>query len=118
VKHDGEVIIEGTRRLLEQGAVDVQRMKGLLRALEEKELIAQLLEKTEHAEGLQVFIGAETRIDELSDFSVVAASYGPDEQPLGTLGVIGPNWMNYSKVIPLVDFTAELVSNAISGGRR
>ena len=108
------VIIEGQARLFEQHSVDVGKMKGLFRALEEKEMIASLLEKTEQAEGLQVFIGAETNIDELSDFAVVAASYGPEEKPLGTLGVIGPNWMNYSKVIPLVDFTAELVSGVIA----
>ena len=107
------MIIEGQARLFEAQSVDVEKMKGLFRALEEKEMIASLLEKTEQADGLQVFIGAETNIEELSDFAVVAASYGPEDKPLGTLGVIGPNWMNYSKVIPLVDFTAELVSGAI-----
>ena len=110
-----QVIIEGQGRLLEQaGAADVDKMRALFRALEEKQLIVHLLEQTEQADGLQVFIGAETRIEELSDFSVVATSYGPEEKPLGTLGVIGPTWMNYSKVIALVDFTAELVSGAIA----
>ena len=113
-RDDQSVIIEGQARLFEGQTVDVEKMRGLFRALEEKEMIASLLEKTEQAEGLQVFIGAETNIDELSDFAVVAQSYGPEERPLGTLGVIGPNWMNYSKVIPLVDFTAELVSNLIA----
>ena len=61
-----------------------------------------------------MFIGAETKIGELADFAVVATSYGPDDRPLGTLGVIGPNYMNYSKVISLVDFTAELVSDVIT----
>lgn len=108
------VIVEGQARLLEQEAINVEQMRALFRALEEKRTIAGLLEKTEQADGLQVFIGAETHIDELSDFAVVAAAYGPEERPLGTLGVIGPTWMNYSKVISLVDFTAELVSNAIA----
>ena len=108
-----QVILQGQSHLLEQAA-DVEKMKALFRALEEKQLILHLLEQTEQAEGLQVFIGAETRIEELSDFSVVATSYGPEERPLGTLGVIGPTWMNYSKVISLVDFTAELVSGAIA----
>lgn len=111
---DGGVIVEGQARLLEQEAINVEQMRALFRALEEKRTIANLLEKTEQADGLQVFIGAETHIDELSDFAVVAAAYGPEERPLGTLGVIGPTWMNYSKVISLVDFTAELVSNAIA----
>jgi heat-inducible transcriptional repressor len=115
-KDEEHVIIEGQARLLEQAAasVDVDRMKALFRALEEKQTIVSLLEKTEQAEGLQVFIGAETKIGELEGFSVVAASYGPDDRPLGTLGVIGPKWMDYSKVISLVDFTAELVSDLIA----
>lgn len=114
-KSGEEVIIEGQAKLLEQAnPADVDKMKALFRALEEKQLIVSLLAQTEQAEGLQVFIGAETRIDELSDFSVVATAYGPEEKPLGTLGVIGPTWMNYSKVISLVDFTAELVSGAIA----
>ena len=109
-----QVIVSGQSRLLEQAAEgDVEKMKALFRALEEKERILSLLEQTEQADGLQVFIGAETRIEELSDFSVVAAAYGPDDHPLGTLGVIGPNWMNYSKVIPLVDFTAELLTGLL-----
>jgi heat-inducible transcriptional repressor len=108
------VIIEGQARLLEQTDVaDVDKTKALFRALEEKEKILALLEKTEVAEGLQVFIGAEAQIDELTDFSVVAASYGAGDRPLGTLGVIGPTRMNYSKVIALVDFTAQMLSNMI-----
>jgi heat-inducible transcriptional repressor len=123
-KEDGaHVIIEGHAHLLEQaaratasgqGSVDVEKMKALFRALEEKQQIVHLLEKTEQAEGLQVFIGAETEIGGLADFSVVASSYGPEDRPLGTLGVIGPNWMNYPKVISLVEFTAELVSDVIA----
>lgn len=114
-RDDAQILIEGQARLLDQPDVDVEKMKALFRALEEKETIVGLLAQTEQAEGLQVFIGAETQIEPLSDFSVVAASYGagPGERPLGTLGVIGPTWMNYSKVIALVDFTAELISGAI-----
>jgi heat-inducible transcriptional repressor len=113
-----EVIIEGQGRLLENmgEAVDqnqLQKMKALFRKLEEKEHLLSLLDRTSEAEGIRVFIGAETHIDELADYTVVATSYG-DERPLGTLGVIGPTRMNYSRVINLVDFTAELVSGVIS----
>jgi len=58
-------------------------------------------------------VARETQIDELKDFTVVATSYGDEARPLGTLGVIGPMRMNYSKVINLVDFTAQLVSGVI-----
>jgi heat-inducible transcriptional repressor len=116
-----QVIIEGQGRLLENvGDGDLQRMKALFRALEEKRHLADLLEETARAPGIRVFIGAETHIDELSDFSLVATPYGVpageaggELLPLGTLGVIGPTRMNYSKVINLVDFTAQLVSRVI-----
>jgi heat-inducible transcriptional repressor len=117
-----EVLIEGQARLLESvnesaDAPTIQKMQALFRTLEEKGHLAELLERTAKAQGIQVFIGAETHIDELADFSVVAGAYGePGEEavrPLGTLGVIGPVRMNYSKVISLVDFTAQLVSQVI-----
>jgi len=116
-----QVIVEGRVRLLEgmdqlaQG--DLTKMKALFRALEEKRLLADLLDETAKAPGIRVFIGAETQIEELSDFTVIAMPYGdPGQdglQPLGTLGVIGPTRMNYSRIINLVDFTAQLVSGVI-----
>ncbi len=116
-----DMIIEGQARLLENAGAepaDIEKMKALFRTLEEKRHVADLLERTSKAEGIQVFIGAETNIQELADFTVVATSYGvqsPDEgmRALGTLGVIGPTRMNYSKVINLVDFTAQLVNSVI-----
>jgi heat-inducible transcriptional repressor len=115
-----EVIVFGQARLLENVAAgdpaQLEKMKALFRRLEEKRLLADLLERTQLAEGIRVFIGAETAIDELSDFTIVATSYGVEGEtkPLGTLGVIGPTRMNYSKVITLVDFTAQLVSGVIA----
>jgi heat-inducible transcriptional repressor len=111
-----EVIIEGRTHLLENVQAEpgaLEKMKGLFRALEEKRHLVQLLEETAQAPGIRVFIGAETHIDELKDFTVVATTYGDEARPLGTLGVIGPMRMNYSKVINLVDFTAQLVSGVI-----
>jgi heat-inducible transcriptional repressor len=112
-----EVIIEGQAHLLESVPADpaeFEKMKALFRALEEKRHLLQLLEQTVQAPGIRVFIGAEMHIDELKDFTFVATTYGHDDaRPLGTLGVIGPMRMNYSKVINLVDFTAQLVSGVI-----
>lgn len=117
------VIIEGQGRLLESVAGEAEerlaKMKALFRTLEERRHLVDLLDHTMNADGIRVFIGAETQIEELADFSVVAAPYGivgqNGEEPrsLGTLGVIGPTRMNYSKVIALVDFTAQLVSGVI-----
>jgi heat-inducible transcriptional repressor len=95
---------------------ELERMKSLFRAIEEKRLLASLLEDTARAPGIRVFIGAETQIEELRDFTLVATTYGSEVDkgtPLGTLGVIGPTRMNYSRVINLVDFTAQLVSGVI-----
>lgn len=115
-----EVIVSGQARLLENfgggDAAEFEKMKALFRRLEEKRVLAELLERTLQAEGIRVFIGAETSIEELSDFTIVATSYGNESEgrPLGTLGVIGPTRMNYSKIISLVDFTAQLVSGVIA----
>ena len=117
-----EMIIEGQSRLIENVAASgdpaaLEKMKALFRTLEEKRHLSELLDETVRAPGIRVFIGAETHIDELSDFTVVATSYGPTDgetgQALGTLGVIGPTRMNYNRVINLVDFTAQIVSGVI-----
>lgn len=100
--------------LKEEPPPDPARFKALLRTLEDRRLLLRLLEQTEAASGLQVFIGAETAVPELQEQTVVAASYTDGARPLGALGVIGPTRMNYSRVIALVDFTAQLLSGLIS----
>lgn len=103
--------------LSEEPPPDPARLKALLRALEDRRLLLKLLEQTEAASGLQVFIGAESAVPELSDQTVVAAAYSDGGRPIGALGVIGPTRMNYSRVIALVDFTAQLLSGVISHQR-
>ncbi|HMF40766.1 MAG TPA: heat-inducible transcriptional repressor HrcA [Polyangia bacterium] len=107
-----DVLVDGQSNLL-AGKADLERAKLLLRTLEEKDLVVRLLERTLNAPGICVFIGAEANLADLTDVSVVAAPYGPEERPLGTIAVIGPARMNYSRVIPLVDFTAETIGEAI-----
>jgi heat-inducible transcriptional repressor len=111
------VILSGQSNLLDSAEPrDLDKMKALFKTLDEKERIVQLLDKTLEAERIQVYIGAETEAAGLADASVVAVPYGPEDHPIGTLGVIGPTRMNYSKVIGLVDFTAQIVSTVL--GRR
>jgi len=107
-----ELLVDGQSNLL-VATEDVDRAKRVLRTLEEKDLIVRLLDRTLAAPGICVFIGAEANLPDLTDISVVAASYGSEGRPLGTIGVIGPSRMNYSKVIPLVDFTAEVITEAL-----
>ena len=107
-----DVLIDGQSNLL-AGKADLERAKLLLRTLEEKDLLVRLLERTLSAPGICVFIGAEANLADLTDVSVVAAPYVADGRPLGTIGIIGPARMNYSRVIPLVDFTAEMIGEAL-----
>jgi heat-inducible transcriptional repressor len=112
------VIVTGQAHLLDSGdPANVDRMRALLTALEEKERIVQLLDRTLTAEGIQVWLGADTPFAGVEDLSVVATPYGPEDRPVGSIAVIGPTRMNYSKVIPLVDFTAELVSDVLATRR-
>ena len=90
------------------------RMRDLLRTLEDKATLAQLLDRTRTAEGLQVFLGAETSLAALSGSSVVAMPYGAGVTALGALAVIGPLRMNYGKVMSVVDYTADLVSQLLT----
>jgi heat-inducible transcriptional repressor len=106
------LLVDGQSNLL-TATEDVDRAKRVMRALEEKDLLVKLLDRTLAAPGICVFIGAEANLPDLTDVSVVATSYGSEGRPLGTIGVIGPSRMNYSKVIPLVDFTAEVITEAL-----
>jgi heat-inducible transcriptional repressor len=113
------VIVSGQAHLLQgpSDTLDVDKTRALLTALEEKERVVQILDRALSADGIQVWLGAETPFAEVADLSVVASSYGPDDRAVGTIAVIGPTRMNYSKVIPLVDFTAELVSSMLDKWR-
>jgi heat-inducible transcriptional repressor len=73
-----------------------------------------LLDRTRTAEGLQVFLGAETPFEALGETAVVAMPYGPGERPVGAIAVIGPTRMNYGKVMSVVDFTADLVTEMLT----
>ncbi|MBI4508479.1 MAG: heat-inducible transcription repressor HrcA [Deltaproteobacteria bacterium] len=115
------VIVSGQAHLLEgsgsDGGVNLSQIRALLSALEEKERIVRLLDRTLEAHGIQVWVGAETPFAEMGDLSIVATPYGPEDRPIGSIAVVGPTRMNYSKVIPLVDFTAELVSDLLEKWR-
>ena len=106
------VVVAGQSNLVDE--TQPERIRDLLRTLEDKETLIRLLDRTRHAEGLQVFVGAETAMQALSGSSVVGASYGPDETPIGALAVIGPMRMNYGKVMSVVDFTADTVSQLLA----
>ncbi|MGQ5522568.1 heat-inducible transcriptional repressor HrcA [Chitinimonas sp. PSY-7] len=93
---------------------NVERLRQLFRVFEEKTALLQLLDHSQHAAGVQIFIGGEAGISPLDECSVVTSPYKVNGQIVGTLGVIGPTRMAYERVIPIVDVTAKLLSSALS----
>lgn len=112
-ERSADVVISGQANLIDD-AIAQDNARELLRTLEDKETLIRLLDRTRHAEGLQVFLGAETALSALASSSVIAVSYGPEEHPIGTLAVIGPMRMNYGKVMSVVDVTADTVSQVLA----
>jgi heat-inducible transcriptional repressor len=110
-ERSADVVISGQANLIDD---EIANARELLRTLEDKETLIRLLDRTRHAEGLQVFLGAETALSALASSSVIAVSYGPEEQPIGALAVIGPMRMNYGKVMSVVDVTADTVSQVLA----
>jgi heat-inducible transcriptional repressor len=110
------VVISGGRNLLEVDGLtgDMQRLRRLFDLFESKTQLLDILEMSEHAEGVKIFIGGESQLVPLDDCSIVTAPYEVDGKVMGTVGVIGPTRMAYERVIPIVDVTAKLVSSALS----
>ncbi|GLS04694.1 heat-inducible transcription repressor HrcA [Chitiniphilus shinanonensis] len=110
------VLISGEHHLLGSAelAANMNRLKQLFELFERKAALLQLLESGCAADGVQIFIGGESGLAPLDECSVITAPYHVDGQVVGTLGVIGPTRMAYERVIPIVDVTARLLSNALS----
>ena len=108
----GEVFIEGRSNILEQPefAEDVHRLKRILRAFEEKSVIFRLLDRAMESRAIQVSVGLENTVEELPDISVVASGYRQGVSSVGSIGLIGPVRMDYSRVIPLVEYAASLLT--------
>jgi heat-inducible transcriptional repressor len=107
--HHEEVFLSGTTRMLEQPEFqDVEKVRGLLDLVEANEQILQLLDPM--MSGLQVRIGSEIALHNVQDCSVITASFSLDDDPIGTIGVLGPTRMDYGKVISLVECFARSIS--------
>ncbi len=112
----GQLIVRGRSNLLENAgeALDVERLKLLFDDLETKQGLLQLLDLAESGPGVRIFIGSENRLFSLSGSSLVVAPFRDSEQRIiGAVGVIGPTRLNYARIVPMVDFTAQLVSKLI-----
>ncbi len=112
----GVLIVRGQANLLEDvnAIADLEHIRALFEALETKEALIKLLDAADLGEGVQIFIGAENALFTLAGASMIIAPYANSEERLvGAIGVIGPTRMNYGRIIPMVDYTAKLISRLL-----
>ena len=111
------LIVRGQANLLNdvKGLEDIERIRQLFDDLEAKQDLVNILGLAENAEGVKIFIGSENNLFSLSGSSLVVAPFQDGDQKIvGMLGVIGPTRLNYARIIPMVDYTAKLISRIIS----
>jgi heat-inducible transcriptional repressor len=112
---ESSLIVRGQGWLLDESAAqDLERVRMLFDDLERKEAVIEVLNAARDAAGVRIFIGAENRLFSLSGSSVIVAPYRDKSRNIvGVLGVVGPTRLNYARVIPIVDYTAEVVSRRL-----
>ena len=111
-----EVVISGESNLLDSQDLssNMANLRKLFDLFEQKTQLLDILEQSERAEGVKIFIGGESHLVPLDECSIVTAPYEVDGQVVGTVGVIGPTRMAYERVIPIVDITAKLLSSLLT----
>ena len=109
------LIVRGQANLLDETALgDLERVRSLLDDLENKQSVAELLDAAREAQATRIFIGAENRLFALSGSAVIASPYRDREgRVIGVVGVIGPTRLNYARLVPMVDFTAQSLGKLI-----
>ncbi|MBO6675667.1 MAG: heat-inducible transcriptional repressor HrcA [Rhizobiales bacterium] len=115
-----QLIIRGRANLLEDVSAveDLERIRLLFEDLDSKKELARLLSAAETADGVRIFIGSENKLFSLSGSSMIVAPYHDEAGTIvGAVGVIGPTRLNYQRIVPVVDYTASLVSKLVSPGR-
>ena len=111
------LIVRGRANLLESEAEEeeLERIRLLFNDLERKQDIAEFLDLTEQSDGVRIFIGSENKLFSLSGSSLVVSPYmNSDKKVIGAVGVIGPTRLNYGRIVPIVDYTAQLVGKLIT----
>ena len=111
------LIVRGRANLLgdSQEAADLDRVRELFDDLERKRDIAEFLSLTEQGDGVRIFIGSENKLFSLSGSSLVVSPYmNADRKIIGAVGVIGPTRLNYGRIVPIVDYTAQLVGRLLA----
>lgn len=113
---NSDYVISGEHHLLEAENLtsNMQRLRELFALFEQRTSLAQLMDMSQQADGVQIFIGSESGLAPLDECSVVTAPYESNGSIVGSVAVIGPTRMAYDRVIPIVDITAKLLSSALS----
>lgn len=114
---DVHLIVRGQRNLLQniKAMDDLERIREIFAALEEKESMIRILQSTENAEGVQIFIGTENQAFSHDGLSMIVSPYkNSEERVVGAIGVIGPTRLNYGRLIPIVDYTAKVMTKILS----
>jgi heat-inducible transcriptional repressor len=112
----GVLIVRGQSKLLEDVHVveDLEKIRELFAILETRESLLRLIESAGHAQGVQIFIGAENNLFAHAGCSMIIAPFGNSrEKILGAIGVIGPTRINYARIIPMVDYTAKVIGRLL-----
>lgn len=110
-----DYVVHGETNLMSYAEMaDVDRLRQLFEALKTKQDILHILDKSIHAEGMQIFIGEESGYSAFGECSVVTSPYKVNDEVIGVLGVIGPTRMAYDRVIPVVDLTAKLLGSLLT----
>jgi heat-inducible transcriptional repressor len=114
--NQGYLIVRGQANLLESitAMEDLEHVRELFQALEAKETIASLLDLTNSADGMQIFVGADNKLFSNAGCSMIVAPFADSsENIVGAIGVIGPTRMNYARIVPMVDYTSRVISRLI-----
>ncbi|MFS4438410.1 heat-inducible transcriptional repressor HrcA [Paracoccaceae bacterium GXU_MW_L88] len=116
---EARLIVRGRANLLQSGVdpADLDRVRGLFDDLERKRDLVRLLDLTEGGAGVKVFIGSENKLFSLTGSSLVVSPYmDGSKKVIGAVGVIGPTRLNYGRIVPIVDYTAQLLGRLVSDG--
>ncbi len=112
---DERIFLDGAHHIMEQPEFkDVRKMKPLLKALEEEEEILDIMDQDLNEKNITVHIGSENPHEEIKECSIVISNYKIGEQNVGSIGVIGPTRMDYSRAIPVVDYVSEVFSRLLT----
>jgi heat-inducible transcriptional repressor len=115
---ESRIIVRGQSRLLEdvKAMEDLERARDLFGYLEQQQNILKLLSSVGDGEGVQIFIGTENKIFDLSGWSMIISPYrNTNEKIIGAIGVIGPTRLGYDRIIPMVDYTSQIMAKLIEG---